>query len=286
MAPNAPSPSLPPLREVIAKYGLGASKALGQHFLLDRNITDKIARASGELSKSIVLEIGPGPGGLTRSLLALGAKHVIAIERDARFLPALEDLSQVFPDRLTVVHANALEVDEQELLPKQGIIHVIANLPYNAASPILVKWLRTNPWPPWYDSLTLMFQKEVADRIVAPPGTKTFGRLSVLAQWRCQAKLLFDVSARAFTPPPKIVSSVIRITPQKQPFPGTEIGPALEQITRAAFGQRRKMLRSSLRQVVNDTETFLKEAEIDPTKRAEQLSIAQFVRLAEIFLAR
>ncbi len=286
MTTSQPLHPLPPLRDVIAKYRLGAVKSLGQHFLLDLNLTDRIARAPGDLSRVTVLEIGPGPGGLTRSLLNAGAQRVLAIERDDRFLPALEELARAYPNRLTIVHADALKISEPTVLPPPANAKVVANLPYNVATPLLVKWLRTTPWPPWYDSLTLMFQKEVADRIKAQPGTKVYGRLSILAQWRCDVKSLLDVPARAFTPPPKVDSSVIHITPLTENYPRDELLPVLEKITKAAFGQRRKMLRASLRSLVDDAESFLHDAGIDPKKRAEQLTVAEFVGLSEALLAR
>jgi 16S rRNA (adenine1518-N6/adenine1519-N6)-dimethyltransferase len=267
---------LPPLREVIAKHDLRAIKSLGQNFLLDLNLTARIARAAGDISDVTVIEVGPGPGGLTRALLAAGAKRIIAIERDRRCLPALAEITARFPDRLTVVEADALEVNLGDLI--QIPSRIVSNLPYNIATPLLVGWLRAEPWPPFYDRLVLMFQREVAERIVARPGSKTYGRLSVLAGWRTETELLFDVDPRAFTPPPKVTSSVVRLTPRTAP---AACNPALlERVASAAFGQRRKMLRQSLKNLGCDTTKLLAAAEIDGTRRAEEIDIAGFVRLA------
>lgn len=270
---------LPPLREVIAKHGLRAIKSLGQNFLLDLNLTSRIARAAGDVSNVTVVEIGPGPGGLTRALLAAGAKRVIAIERDRRCLPALEEIAARFPGRLSVVEADALEVDLADLV--QFPSRIVSNLPYNIATPLLVGWLRAEPWPPFYDCLVLMFQREVALRIVARPGSKAYGRLSVLAAWRTEPELLFDVDPRAFTPPPKVTSSVVRLTPRTAP---AACDPALlERVVAAAFGQRRKMLRQSLNSLGCDTTKLLAAGDIDGTKRAEDIDVAGFVRLANAF---
>jgi 16S rRNA (adenine1518-N6/adenine1519-N6)-dimethyltransferase len=271
--------ALPPLREVIAAHGLGARKSLGQHFLFDLNLTRRIARAGGPLAGSHVVEVGPGPGGLTRALLLEGAARVTAIERDRRALPALAEIAATAPGRLDIVEADALRFDYPSLegpLP----VRVVSNLPYNIGTPLLVGWLSAEPWPPWWSSLTLMFQREVAERIVAKPGTKSYGRLAVLAGWRGRAAILFDVPARAFTPPPQVHSSVVRLEPK----PDTLRLPVatVEAVTAAAFGQRRKMLRSSLRSLWQNPEEALAGAGIDPTLRAEQLSVDDFLKLARI----
>ena len=268
--------ALPPLREVIARVELRARKSLGQNFLLDLNLTARIARAAGPLAGVTVVEVGPGPGGLTRSLLAEGAAHVVAIERDQRCIAALEEIAAAAPGKLTIVNADALTVDMAELAPPPA--RIVANLPYNVATPLLVGWLKAEPWPPWYELMTLMFQREVAERIVATPGSKTYGRLGVLAGWRSQAEILFDVSPRAFTPQPKVTSSVVRLTPR--PAPLACDGLVLERVTAAAFGQRRKMLRQSLKTLGLDAQRLLAEAGIAETQRAEQIDIAGFVALA------
>ena len=270
---------LPPLREVIARHGLSARKSLGQNFLLDLNLTARIARASGPLDRAEVVEVGPGPGGLTRALLAGGAR-VVAIERDRRCLAALAEIAERWPGRLTVLEGDAMRVDPRpHLEPHLGARpRIVANLPYNVGTALLVGWLGGEAWPPWWESLTLMFQREVAERIVAPPGSKAYGRLSVLAQWRAQARIAFEVSPQAFTPPPKVTSAVVHIRPGDQP-PG--VAPArLEAITGAAFQQRRKMLRQSLRSVMADPPAVLAAAGIDPVRRAETLSVAEFLALA------
>jgi 16S rRNA (adenine1518-N6/adenine1519-N6)-dimethyltransferase len=268
---------LPSLREVIRAHDLSAKKSLGQNFLLDLNLIDRIARAAGPLAGVNVVEIGPGPGGLTRALLSHGAAHVIGIERDTRCVAALEELRAAYPDRLTVVSGDALEVDPHPLVG-HGPARIVANLPYNIATVLLVRWLMSDPWPPWFDSLTLMFQREVAERIVAAPGSEHYGRLAVLAGWRAEAKILFDVNRSAFVPPPKVTSSVVRLVPRTEPL---ACDPRLlERVTAAAFGQRRKMLRQSLRSLGVEPAALLAAAEIEPTERAEQLSVAEFVRLA------
>ncbi len=273
--------ALPPLRDVIARHELSARKGLGQNFLLDLNLTARIARAGGPLAGTTVVEVGPGPGGLTRALLAEGAAHVVAIERDQRCIAALEEIAAACPGRLTIVNDDALAVDMAGLAPRPA--RIVANLPYNVATPLLIGWLKAEPWPPWYESMTLMFQREVAERIVAPPGSKTYGRLSVLAGWRCQAEILFDVSPRAFTPPPKVTSSVVRLTPRPKPL---ACDPAvLERVTAAAFGQRRKMLRQSLKTLGLDAQRLLSEAGIEETRRAEQIDVAGFVALANAVAA-
>jgi 16S rRNA (adenine1518-N6/adenine1519-N6)-dimethyltransferase len=281
------SDPLRPLREVIAAHGLAARKSLGQNFLLDLNLTRKIARAAGPLENTTIYEIGPGPGGLTRALLMEGAARVIAVERDERCIPALKEITDVYPGRLQIVSADALALDETALFREhkiEGPIRIAANLPYNIGSALLVKWLTDENWPPLWDSLTLMFQREVAERIVAKPGTKSYGRLSVLAQWRARAKILFDVSSRAFTPPPKVTSAVLRIEPLAGPIAPARLAD-LEAVTAAAFGHRRKMLRQSLKTLTPDTEALLSAAGLDPTERAEQLSIADFASLARAYRA-
>ena len=271
---------LPPLREVIAQFGLGAKKSLGQNFLFDLNLTRRIARAAGPLEGFTVVEVGPGPGGLTRALLQEGATHIVAIERDDRAIAALEEVSKAYPGRLRVIAGDALQADWVVLA--KGPAKVVANLPYNIATPLLVGWLTRGSWPPWFASLTLMFQKEVAERIVAKPGGKDYGRLSVLCQYLCDARKLFDVNRSAFTPPPKVTSSIVQLTPRPA-GPGACSLHVLEQVTAAAFGQRRKMLRASLKTLVPDPETLLAAAGIDPRLRAEQLKVADFVKLAALF---
>lgn len=269
---------LPPLREVIAKHGLSAQKSLGQNFLLDLNLTGRIARTAGPLEGHDVVEVGAGPGGLTRALLANGARRVIAIERDPRCIAALEEISDACPGRLVIVEADALKTDMRALA--EGPARIISNLPYNIGTPLLVGWLQTEPWPPWYESLTLMFQREVAERITALPGTKAYGRLGVLAQWRTRPRIVFDVDRRAFTPPPSITSSVVELVPRETPL--AEAPPRmLERVVAAAFGQRRKMLRASLKSLgLGDPTRFIEAAGISPTQRAEELSVEAFCALA------
>jgi len=330
---------LPPLREAIRRHGLSAKKSLGQNFLLDLNLTARIARAGGPLDGITVVEIGPGPGGLTRALLAEGARHVIAIERDGRAIAALGEIAPHYPGRLTVIEGDALEIDwrytpafsplcnkatafgnpplegegwtaegspgwggpppEREgregaeaLSPPPGPLkradlplsggggqrRIVANLPYNIATALLVRWLGVEPWPPWYDSLILMFQREVAERIVALPGARQYGRLAVLAGWRTEAKIMFDVAPSAFVPQPKVISSVVRLVPRVSPLPCSRT--TLERVTAAAFGQRRKMLRQSLRALGHDPQPILMMAGIDPTARAEDIPVEGFVALA------
>jgi 16S rRNA (adenine1518-N6/adenine1519-N6)-dimethyltransferase len=271
---------LPPLREVIRRHDLSARKSLGQNFLLDLNLTGRIARAASPLAGATVIEVGPGPGGLTRALLTEGAMRVIAIERDDRAIAALEEIAAHFPGRLTIVPGDALEFDPAPYLG-DGPVRVVANLPYNIATALLVGWLTAEPWPPWYERLVLMFQREVAERIVAGPGSKTYGRLSVLAGWRTQAKILFDIAPSAFVPPPKVTSSVVQLVPRRAPLPCDR--RALERVTAAAFGQRRKMLRASLRQLGIDPIPLLENAGIDPTARAEDIAVEGFVALAGAF---
>lgn len=270
---------LPPLREVIRRHGLSAKKSLGQNFLLDLNLTARIARAGGALDGVTVLEVGPGPGGLTRALLAEGARRVIAIERDERATPALAEIAARYPGRLEIVAGDALEFDARAHLGQERA-RVIANLPYNIATALLIGWL-TEPWPPWYDALVLMFQREVAERIVAKVGDKPYGRLAVLANWRCETKIMFDVGASAFVPPPKVTSSVVRLVPRAQPL-ACDVG-ALQKVTEAAFGQRRKMLRQSLKSLGVDVSALLAAAGIEPTARAEEIPVEGFVALTRIF---
>jgi 16S rRNA (adenine1518-N6/adenine1519-N6)-dimethyltransferase len=335
---------LPPLRETIRRHGLSAKKSLGQNFLLDLNLTARIARAGGPLEGITVVEIGPGPGGLTRALLAAGAQHVVAIERDSRAIAALGEIAAHYPGRLTVVEGDALEIDwsrapgfafghpplkeegraaegspgwgdsdavNAEALPpppgpltrsdlppsgeggrrhaehdrralpggrKDNATRIIANLPYNIATALLVRWLGIEPWPPWYDSLVLMFQREVAERIIAAPASRHYGRLAVLAGWRTEAKIMFDVAPTAFVPPPKVTSSVVRLVPRASPLPCSRT--TLERVTAAAFGQRRKMLRQSLRALGLDPQPILAAAGIEETARAEEISVEGFVALA------
>jgi len=268
---------LPPLREVIRRHGLIAKKSLGQNFLLDLNLAARIARAAGALAGITVVEIGSGPGGLTRALLALDADRVIAVERDERAIAALHEIAERYPGRLDVVPADALTFDPRSRLDHRPA-RIVANLPYNIATALLVSWVCVEPWPPWYDAAVLMFQREVAERIVAAPGSKSYGRLSVLVQWRCEARILFDVNPTAFVPPPKVKSSVVRIVPRAAPAPCDRA--LLEAVTQAAFGQRRKMLRQSLRSLGADVAGLLAAAGLDPTARAEDIPVEGFVLLA------
>jgi 16S rRNA (adenine1518-N6/adenine1519-N6)-dimethyltransferase len=266
---------LPPLREVVARHGLSASKALGQNFLFDEQLLGRIAAVPGSLEGKDVYEVGPGPGGLTRALLRAGAQ-VTVVERDRRCLPALEELSEAFPGKLTIIEADALEVDLADVLPNGG--HILSNLPYNIGTALLVKWLTGDNWPPVWKSLTLMFQREVADRIVAQPDTSAYGRLSILSQWRCDARLAMPVHRSAFTPPPKVMSAVVHLTPRTPP---TNLGSrTIESLTAAAFGQRRKMLRQSLKSVPHAIDC-LEELEIDSARRAETLSVEDFIDLGQ-----
>ena len=268
---------LPPLREVIRRHGLNAKRSLGQNFLLDLNLTARIARAAGPLDGIDVVEIGPGPGGLTRALLAQGARRVIAVERDDRAVAALAEIAARYPGRLTAIAGDALDVDPRDHLGGAPA-RIVANLPYNIATALLVSWLTLEPWPPWYDRLVLMFQREVAERIVSAPGSKRYGRLSVLAGWRCEARILFDVAASAFVPPPKVTSSLVQLIPRPQPLACD--ARALQRVTEAAFGQRRKMLRQSLKSLGADAIVLLAAAGIDPTARAEDIAVEGFVALA------
>jgi 16S rRNA (adenine1518-N6/adenine1519-N6)-dimethyltransferase len=268
---------LPPLRDVIRQHSLSARKSLGQNFLLDLNLTARIARAAGPLEDATVIEVGPGPGGLTRALLALGARRVIAIERDQRALPALEDISRRYPGRLEIVCADAQHFDPRPLLG--GLrAKIIANLPYNIATALLIDWLSIEPWPPWYDTMVLMFQREVAERIVARENEEAYGRLAVLANWRAETKILFDISPAAFVPQPKVTSSVVRLVPRLTPQACDR--RALEQVAAAAFGQRRKMLRQSLKSLAVEPARLAAAAHVDPTRRAETIPVSGFVAMA------
>jgi len=272
--------SLPPLREVVAAHGLAAKKTLGQNFLFDLNLTSRIARAAGPLEAATIVEIGPGPGGLTRALLAEGGAHVIAVERDQRCLAALAEVATHYPTRLEIIEGDALGIDPGALVGDRRPARICANLPYNIATALLTKWLEAELWPPVFDRMVLMFQKEVAQRIVATPAARAdYGRLAVLANWRCTTRILFDVPAAAFTPAPKVTSSVVELVPRAAPLPCDV--KMLCKVTQAAFGQRRKMLRQSLKRLGVDPLALLNRAGIDPTKRAEEVDIAGFVRLAQ-----
>lgn len=273
---------LPPLRDVIRKHELAAKKSLGQNFLLDLNLTTRIARTAGPYDDVVVVEIGPGPGGLTRALLSLGARRVIAIERDRRAIAALSEISDHYPGRLTVIEDDALTFDPRPLLQGRRA-RIVANLPYNIATPLLISWLTTEPWPPFYDRMVLMFQREVAERIASAPGSKSYGRLSVLTQWRTTPKILFDISPKAFIPPPKVTSSVVEFFPRPDPLPCDR--RALEKVTEAAFGQRRKMLRQSLKTLGRDPAPLLEQAGIAGTARAEEIPVEGFVRMARLYAA-
>jgi len=277
-ADNGVFANLPPLRDTIALHGLNARKSLGQHFLLDLNLTRRIAQAAGDLSSGTVIEIGPGPGGLTRSLLAEGASRLIAIERDARCIEALTPLVQAAAGRLEIVEGDAAKIDCSTIgtAPRR----IVANLPYNISTVLLIRWLRDAAA---FHSMTLMFQKEVANRLVAAPGTSEFGRLSVMANWLCETRICLNLPARAFTPPPKVDSSVVQFSPRPSPDPAT--WEAMETVVAAAFGQRRKMLRSALKTLRMDPMPLLAAADIDPTARAETLTISQFAALARAFSA-
>jgi 16S rRNA (adenine1518-N6/adenine1519-N6)-dimethyltransferase len=274
---------LPPLRDVINRHGLSARKALGQNFLLDLNLTSKIARQAGDLTGCDVLEIGPGPGGLTRGLLAEGARKVVAIEMDERCLGALSEISDHYEGRLTVLSGNALNIDPTPHLTAP--VRVVANLPYNVGTELLVRWLTPDVWPPYWTSLTLMFQKEVAQRIIAQPGTKAYGRLSILAQWRCKARMVMEISPQAFTPPPKVTSAVVHL--ERREIPEFEAdAKVLQRVVAQAFGQRRKMLRASLKGLVPNVESVLTGVGIKPTDRAETVDIEHFCALARAVAAQ
>lgn len=269
---------LPPLRDVIRDYDLRASKVLGQNFILDLNLTRRIARTAGQSGSSPlnkILEIGPGPGGLTRGLLMEGADHVTVIEADERFRPALEDISKAYPDKLSEVMGDALKINPNEIF--EGGYKIVANLPYNIATPLLIKWLSQSPIR--WDSLTLMFQKEVAQRICAQPGDDAYGRLAVLSNWLADTTIEFDISADVFVPPPKVTSTIVTLVPREQPLAEADLS-ILEKVTAAAFGQRRKMLRASLKQITPEAESILLACNIDPTRRAETLTIEEFCALS------
>jgi 16S rRNA (adenine1518-N6/adenine1519-N6)-dimethyltransferase len=268
---------LPPLRDVIRRHGLAAKKSLGQNFLLDLNLTARIARAAGPLEDATIIEVGPGPGGLTRALLALGARRVIAVERDERALAALEEISKRYKGRLEIVSGDATTFDPRPLLGGERA-RIVANLPYNIATPLLIGWLSSEPWPPWYDMMVLMFQREVAERIVARENDEAYGRLAVLSNWRAETKILFDISPAAFVPQPKVISSVVRLVPRTAPEPCDR--RALEQVAAAAFGQRRKMLRQSLKSLNADPMRLAAAAGIDTTRRAETVPVSGFVAMA------
>jgi 16S rRNA (adenine1518-N6/adenine1519-N6)-dimethyltransferase len=278
---EATDDGLPPLRDVIERHGLSARKSLGQNFLFDLNLTRRIARTAGSLEGVTVLEVGPGPGGLTRALLMEGAAKVVAVERDERTRPALAEIAAAYPGRLQVIEADALKLDWAALASSiDGPVKIVANLPYNIATPLLTGWLLAEPWPPYWQSLTLMFQKEVAQRIEADAGDDAYGRLAIISQWRTYATRMFDISPRAFTPPPKVTSSVVHITPLREAPVPCDVA-VLEKVTAAAFGQRRKMLRSSLKALGGDTEAIIHAAGLDPQTRAEQVDVAGFCRLAQ-----
>lgn len=273
---------LPPLSEVIRAHGLSARKGLGQNFILDLNLTRRIARAAGPLDAVNIVEIGAGPGGLTRALLLEGAAKVYAVERDERCLPALEEIASHYPGRVEILRGDALEMDLSELAPSPA--RIVANLPYGASTELLARWLTTEPWPPWYDRMVLMFQREVAERIVSAPGCKAFGRLSVLAQWRTSPRKLLNLPPRAFTPAPKVDSTLVEFVPVPEPEPAGSCA-ALQQVVATAFGQRRKMLRKSLKSLMQEPEKTLESIGIDPSLRAEALSVSEFCALARIWHA-
>ena len=268
---------LPPLRDVIAEHGLSAKKSLGQNFLLDLNLTSKIARQAGDLTQCDVLEIGPGPGGLTRGLLHEGARRVLAVERDQRLTPALEQIKAHYAGRLDVIFGDALDVDVNAHL--QSPVKVVANLPYNVGTELLIRWLTPQTWPPYWDSLTLMFQKEVAQRIVAKPGSKAYGRLALMAQWRCDVRLAMEISPQAFTPPPKVTSAVVHFERLEKPRFEAD-AKTLERVVAMAFNQRRKMLRACLKTLSPNIEDILISAGIKPTQRAEEIDLEKFCALA------
>lgn len=271
---------LPPLREVIAAHKLSAKKTLSQNFILDLNLTRRIARAAAPLDQGIIIEVGPGPGGLTRALLHEGAQKIIAIEKDERCIPALEEIAARYPGRLDIHLGDALEYDFAQFAPQK--LQIIANLPYGIATLLLVNWLKFSPWPPPYHQLTLLFQKEVAERITAKPGEKHYGRLAIMSAWRSEAKMLFNLPPRAFTPAPKVASTLVQIRPNETPVYPCSVD-MLEKITAAAFGQRRKMLRSSLKQLGPHMADLLAQLDIEPTLRAEQLDIKAFCQLAALY---
>jgi 16S rRNA (adenine1518-N6/adenine1519-N6)-dimethyltransferase len=280
--PSKSGDGLPPLREVIAALEIDAKKSLGQNFILDLNLTRRIARLAAPLDTATVVEIGPGPGGLTRGLLLEGARRVVAVERDRRCAPALAQIAEAYPGRLAVHLDDALDVDWPNLLAQQpGRRVIVANLPYNVATRLLIGWLETEPWPPWWERMVLMFQKEVAERITAQPGTKAYGRLAVISQWRTTPRIALTLGPEAFTPPPKVASAVVTFLPRAQPMPECSV-QWLGRVTAAAFGQRRKMLRQSLRTLISDPLPLLEAAGVAPEQRAEQLDVATFARLARV----
>jgi 16S rRNA (adenine1518-N6/adenine1519-N6)-dimethyltransferase len=268
---------LPPLRDVIRQHALSARKSLGQNFLLDLNLTARIARAAAPLEDATIIEVGPGPGGLTRALLALGARRVIAVERDPRAIGALDQISRRYPGRLEIVSGDATTFDPRPLLGGERA-KIVANLPYNIATPLLIDWLSIEPWPPWYDMMVLMFQREVAERVVARENDEAYGRLAVLSNWRAETKILFDISPAAFVPQPKVTSSVVRLVPRAAPEPCDR--RALEQVAAAAFGQRRKMLRQSLKSLAADPARLAAAAHVALTRRAETIPVSGFVAMA------
>jgi 16S rRNA (adenine1518-N6/adenine1519-N6)-dimethyltransferase len=275
-----PTPDgLPTLGDVIREHGLSARKGLGQNFILDFNLTRRIAREAGPLAGTTVLEVGPGPGGLTRALFLEGAEKIIAIERDDRCLPILEQIAARYPGRLEIITGDALEMDPVKLVSSRPA-RIVANLPYGAASELLIKWLTLEPWPPWYDRMVLMFQREVAERIVATPGSKAYGRLSIIAQWRTAPKILFNLPARAFTPSPKVDSSVAEFVPREHPVEAGS-SAALQTVTAAAFGQRRKMIRQSLKSLGQGIENLLEDLGIDSSLRAEALRVEQYCQISQ-----
>lgn len=279
---SGPPDGLPPLRVVMATLGIEPKRSLGQNFILDLNLTRRIARIAAPLDETTVVEVGPGPGGLTRALLMEGARRVVAIERDERCAAALAEIAGAYPGRLVAHQADALEVAWPALLPAdRGRTVIVANLPYNIATRLLIDWLETEPWPPWFERLVLMFQKEVAERIVAAPGSKAYGRLAVIAQWRTRARIALTLGPEAFTPPPKVASAVVELIPRATSEPACSVH-VLGRVTAAAFGQRRKMLRQSLRSLTPDPGPLLAAAGIAPDLRAEQLSVADFARLARV----
>ncbi|HET6378578.1 MAG TPA: 16S rRNA (adenine(1518)-N(6)/adenine(1519)-N(6))-dimethyltransferase RsmA [Methylocella sp.] len=280
-----PQNGLPPLRDVVAAHGLSPRQSLGQNFLFDLNLTRRIARAAGPLGEATVIETGAGPGGLTRALLAEGAHKVIAIERDRRFIPALSEIAAHYPGRLHVIEGNALAIDYPALAAGSAVTRVCANLPYNIGTELLILWLETEPWPPWYDRLILMFQREVAERIVATPAERSaYGRLSVLCNWRCMTRILFDVPPAAFTPRPKVKSSLVELVPRSAPLPCDS--KLMPEVTQAAFGQRRKMLRQSLKALAGcEPGELLRIADIDPALRAEEVGIEGYAALARALAA-
>lgn len=273
-----PEDSLPRLGEVIERHQLTARKSLGQNFLLDLNLTRRIARVAGPLEGFKIIEVGPGPGGLTRALLLEGAEKIVVIERDERALPALSEISEAWPGRIDIVPGDALTTDWNAVTAGRPV-KIVANLPYNIATPLLTGWLGGQAWPPFWSSLTLMFQKEVAQRICAQVGDNAYGRLSIISQWRCDALKMFDVSPKAFTPPPKVTSSIVHLTPRSAPAVDCDVA-ILEKVTAAAFGQRRKMLRSSLKSLNTNTSALIERAGLDPRMRAEEVDVTGFCRLA------